>query len=184
MVPNNSPRGDQESGSPQQGGPAYLAVGRLRRPHGVKGEIVMEVLTDFPERLRAGKSVFVGDDHRPMTLVSLRPHQNAMLVSFEGIDTPDEIGRYRSQYVFIRTADLPKLPEGEYYHHELLGMTFLDENDQVLGVLDEILETGANNVYLVRTPEGKDLLIPAIPDVILEINLPARQMRVRLQEYL
>lgn len=144
----------------------------------------MEVLTDFPERLRRGKRVFVGDDHRPMTFASLRPHQNALLVSFRGIDTSEEIGQFRNQYIFVRKADLPKLPEGEYYHHELLGLTFVDENDHPLGVLEEILETGANDVYLVRTPEGKDLLIPAIPDVVLDIDLPARQIRVRMQEYL
>lgn len=173
-----------EAGSPQEGGPAFIAVGRLRRPHGVKGEIFMSVLTDFPERLRPGKRVFVGEDHRPMTIASLRPHQNALLVSFRGIGTSEEIGQFRNQYVFVRKSDLPKLPEGEYYHHELLGLTLVDENDQPLGVLEEILETGANDVYLVRTPDGKDLLIPAIPDVVLDVDLPARQIRVRMQEYL
>ncbi|HZW04240.1 MAG TPA: ribosome maturation factor RimM [Anaerolineaceae bacterium] len=185
MVPNNSPRGDdQETGSPPQGEPVYLAVGRLRRPHGIKGEIVMDVMTDFPERLRRGKRVYVGDNHQPMTLAGLRQHQNALLVSFRGIDTPEAIGDLRNQYVFILAADLPPLPEGEYYHHELLGMTLVDESGRVLGILEEILETGANDVYLVRTPEGGELLVPAIADVILEVNLDERKIRVRLQEYL
>lgn len=173
-----------EMGSPLEGGPAFIAVGRLRRPHGVRGEIMMEVLTDFPERLRSGKRVFVGEEHQPMTIARVRPHQNILLVSFRGIDTPEAVAAFRNQYVYVHKSDLPKLPEGEYYHHELLGLSLVDESGRPLGVLEEILETGANDVYLARTPEGKELLIPAIPDVILDINLPARQIRIRLQEYL
>ncbi len=157
----------------------FLAVGLLRRSHGLKGDMVMEVLTGFPERLRAGRTVFVGETHEPMQIASLRGHEQGRIIGFAGIQTPEETAPLRNQLVFIKAAGLPQLPEGEYYHHELLGLSVVDESGSPLGVLAQILETGANDVYLVKTPAGKELLFPAIEDVILEVNLERRQMRVR-----
>jgi 16S rRNA processing protein RimM len=146
--------------------------------------MVMEVLTDFPERIYAGKSVYVGESHELMELASVRGHDQAMLIRFASILTPEDAGRFRNQGVFIRTAELPKLPEGEYYHHQLLGLSVVDAAGQALGELEDILETGANDVYLVKTLEGKELLLPAIDDVILEVNLDRREMRVRPPDWL
>jgi 16S rRNA processing protein RimM len=184
QVPPQPVTQEESTGSPVQGGPVFLAIGQLRRSHGIKGEMVMEVLTDFPERIRTGKTVFVGDAHAPMEIASIRGHDQAMIIRLAGIQTPEEAGQFRNQVVYVRAAELPRLPEGEYYHHQLLGLTVVDEAGQVLGTLAEILETGANDVYLVKTPEAKELLLPAIEDVILGVDLERREIRVRPPEWL
>ena len=168
-------------GSPD-GEPVYLTVGFLRRPHGVHGEMVMNLHTDFPERMKSGRKLLVGEEYRPMTLVGTRPHQKGMIVKFKGIETPEEAGQYRNQWVYIKTKDAPRLPEGQVYQHELFGFQVVDENENLLGELVEILETGANNVYVVRDESGGELLLPAIPSVVLDVDPVRRLMRVHLLE--
>lgn len=172
-------RNSNQSGSPDSGEPLMLAVGKLRRPHGVSGEIQMEVYTDFPERLQPQKTVYVGPAYEPLQIASLRRHNLLILISFDGFEDRDQVGRLRNQIVYVSGESLPALPEGEYYHHELLGLAVFNESGVGLGVLTEILETGANDVYLVETAEGKELMLPAIDDVILAIDLAERTMRVR-----
>ena len=168
-------------GSPD-GEPVYLAVGFLRRAHGVRGEIIMDLHTDFPERLRDGRKLFVGEEHKPVTLAGARPHAKGMLVRFKGIDSPEAAGELRNQWVYVRVADVPRLPEGRLYQHELFGLRVVDEDGQPLGELVEIIETGANDVYVVRDPSGGEILLPAIPSVILEIDAERHTMRVHLLE--
>jgi len=182
-VPDHQPDDDPEAGSPKSGEPVFLAVGRLRRAHGIHGEILMDILTDFPERLRARKTVYIGDEHRPLKITHVRRQHMALLITFEGVEDSDAAGLLRNQIVYVRADALPDLPEGEYYHHQLLGIAVVDENGQPVGFLSEILETGANDVYLVISPEGKETLLPAIEAVVLEVNLERREMRVRLPEW-
>jgi len=160
----------------------YLTVGFLRRPHGLQGEIVMDLHTDFPDRMQRGRKLLVGEDHQPMTLTSVRPHQNGLLVKFKGVDTPEGAGVFRNQWVYIQAKDAPPLPEGQLYQHELLGFEMVDENGNPLGKLVEIIVTGANDVYVVRDDSGKEILLPAIPSVILELDAGRRFMRVHLLE--
>ena len=169
------------SGSPD-GEPVYLTVGFLRRPHGLQGEIIMDLHTDFPERMKSGRKLFVGESHEPATLTNVRPHQSGLLVKFKGIETPDEAGKYRNQWVFILAKDAPPLPAGQIYQHKLIGFRVVDEHDSPLGELVEILETGANDVYVVRDDSGKEILLPAIPSVILDLDIGGRLMRVHLLE--
>ncbi len=169
------------SGSPD-GEPVYLTVGFIRRPHGVQGEMVMDLHTDFPERMKSGRKLLVGEEHQPLTLASARPHQAGLLVRFKGIDTPEQAGEFRNQWVYIKASEAPKLPEGRIYQHELLGFQVVDENGQLLGELVEILETGANNVYVVRDESGREILLPAIPEVVLATDTARRVMRVHVLE--
>jgi 16S rRNA processing protein RimM len=169
-----------DSGSLPVGEPEYLVVGFLRRPHGLKGDLLMDVHTDFPDRLKTGKTVFVGDDYQPKVIASLRTVAAGMLVRFRGMKSPEDAGQYRNTWVYVPTADRPALPEGEYYHHQLIGLNVATDEGQDLGVLVDILETGANDVYVIRTADGKETLLPAIPTVVLEIRLADRQMRVHL----
>lgn len=168
----------KDTGSPT-GEPLYLSVGFLRRPHGVKGEIIMDLHTDFPERMKKGRKVFIGEDHKPMTLTNVHPHQAGLLVKFGDIDTPEDAGLFRNQWVYVQTKDVP-LPEGRHYKHELLGLKVVDEAGNLLGELVEILETGANDVYVVRDGAGKEILLPNIPSVILDLDIGARTMRIHL----
>ncbi len=166
-------------GSPKPGEPTFLVVGKLRRPHGVKGEIMMDILTDFPQRLRKGKQVFVGPQHTPQTITSVRTKNQTLLVSFAGFEDCDQVGVLRNMDVYVQSAGLPELPEGEYYFHQLIGLKVVDEAGNALGELTEILETGANNVYVVRNAEDREILLPAIDgEVILKVDLERGEMHV------
>ena len=169
------------SGSPD-GEPVYLAVGFLRRAHGVRGEIIMDLHTDFPERFQKGRKLFIGQEFKPVTLSGARPHAKGMLVKFKGVETPEDAVPFRNQWVYVRASDVPSLPEGKLYQHELFGFEVVDENENPLGQLVEIIETGANDVYVVRDESGKEILLPAIPSVVLETDASRRLMRVHLLE--
>ena len=171
---------DKPAGSPSNGEPLFLVVGKLRKPHGLNGEIRMEVITDFPERLKPGVSVFVGDEHHPMCIHSRRWHNRLLLITFEDINNPESAANFRNQMVYVRADDRPPLPDGNFYHHQLLGLDVVSDQGEQLGQLVEILETGANDVYIVRPITGPDLLIPAIDKVVTEINLEAGLMKVHL----
>jgi len=184
QVPAGKPKQDPNTGSPGQGEPVFLAVGRLRRSHGLAGEMLMDVLTGFPERIQPGKIVFVGETHEPIAIVGVRGHNRELIIHLAGLETPEDTGRFRNATVYVKSTELPKLPEGEYYHHQLLGSKVVDEAGQELGSLTDILETGANDVYLVKTPDGKELLLPAVVEVILEVNLKRHEIRVRPPQWL
>lgn len=171
---------EKNTGSPT-GEPLYLSVGFLRRPHGLKGEIIMDLHTDFPERMKKGRELFVGEKYKPMILAGVRPHQSGLLVKFQNVETSDDAGLYRNQWVYVFSKDVP-LPEGEHYKHELLGLKVMDENGELLGALVEILETGANDVYVVRDESGKELLLPNIPSVILDLSVGGGFIKVHLLE--
>jgi 16S rRNA processing protein RimM len=179
-MPSQSARVTAATGSPTVGEPEYLMVGFLRRPHGVKGEILMDVHTDFPERLKTGVTVFVGEDYQPMVIASRRPHAAGMLLRLRGVKSPEDAGQYRNTRVYVRASDRPALPEGEYYHHQLIGLNVITDDGRDLGSLVDVLETGANDVYVVRAVDGNEVLLPAIPPVVLEVRLADHQMRVHL----
>jgi 16S rRNA processing protein RimM len=167
-------------GSLLEGEPVFLVVGKLRRPHGVQGEMVMEIFTDFPERLRSGVWVYVGEEHKRLRIRKRRPNNDTLLVAFDEITTPEGAGELRNQFVYVRADDRPPLPDGEYYHHELLGLDVVSEDGQQLGKLVEILSSTANDVYIVRPETGREVLLPALKSVILDVNLKESQMRVHL----
>jgi len=169
------------TGSPSQGEPVYLAVGFLRRPHGVRGEIMLEIQTDHPEQFMVGATFYVGKEYLPLTIATKRKHNKGILLSFEGISDRDEIGRFRNHYVYANIADLPPLPEGQFYDYQLIGLEVIEEETgEILGKLKEIIKTGANDVYLVTSESGRELLLPAIPDVILDVELAEGKMSVFL----
>lgn len=168
------------TGSPASGEPVYLAVGKLRRPHGLRGEILMDVYTDYPERLAPGMALFIGETHQPVQLAHVRWQGQAMRVSFKGYADPESVGQFRNQLLYVLAADRPPLPEGEFYHHQLLGLRVVTEDGLALGVVSQLLETGANDVCVVRRPSGPDVLLPLINSVLLAVDLEHGEMRVHL----
>ena len=113
MKPVNSPdQQDDQPGSPIPGEPEFLVVGKLGKPHGIHGEIVMDVYTDFPERLQPGDSVWVGPLYQPVEITRIRPHSRGMLLSFEGYQQREKVAELRNLLVYVRTADRPQLEEG------------------------------------------------------------------------
>ena len=160
--------------------PAFLLVGILRRPHGVKGEILMSVMTDFPERLIPGTILLMGSDHQPVTIVNARHHNRGLIVAFEEFKSRTDLDHLRNQELYVRADDRPSLPAGEYYLHQLIGLQAVTEDGALLGVVSEWIETGANGVFVIKSPDGGEILLPDIEEVIVKIDLDLKQMIIHL----
>ncbi len=172
----------QESGSPQSGEPVYLAVGRIGKAHGVNGEAILYLLTDFPERLKPGKTVYAGEDHQKHIVQSVRDHHRGLIIKLKHYETLEQIETYKNQYLYVVAESLPALPAGEYYHHELLGMEVFDQQGAYYGRLTDILETGANDVYVVQH-EGKEELVPALKENLISIDVKHKRMVIKPLSY-
>lgn len=167
-------------GSPPPGEPLFLAVGKLLSPHGLKGEILVEIMTDFPERLKIGATIHLGDEHQPVQIISRRNHKNGLLLGLDGITSPEAAKALCGKFLFVKANEIPSLPEGDYYHHQILGLKVISDKGQKLGYVSGILETGANDVLIIRNESGKELLLPHISSVVLSINLNQGEMIVHL----
>jgi len=172
-----------KTGSPQKGEPEYVLIGKFQRAHGVAGEIVLGIDTDFPERIRPGKLVYLGNQHTPRKITGTRPFHDRLLVTLEGIHSREEVAELTNLQVFVRISDLPPLDKGRFYHHQLIGLPVLTENNGEIGTIKEILETGANDVFVVVDENGKENLLPAIDSVILDIDIKLGRVLVKPPEW-
>jgi 16S rRNA processing protein RimM len=179
----NNIEAQSHSGSPQSGEPVYLTIGKLRRPHGVKGEILMEMMTEFSENIKPGIQVLVGIKKKPCTVSSIRQANKLWLVSLLGFEDCESVEIFRNQRIYMDAAQLKPLPVGRFYQHEVIGMQVLDENREVLGEVTDILVTGANDVYVIGTDSGEELLIPAIKSVIISMDRDTNAMIVHPMDW-
>jgi 16S rRNA processing protein RimM len=158
------------TGSSPNDEPVFLVIGKFRRPHGIKGEIVMTVLIDFPELIHKGQLIYVGERYTPYEVRSVRWHGGDLLVALAEMPDRTAVEIFRNIMVYMKAKDIPEPPEGEYYIHQLVGLDVVTDQGQELGKIKEILVTGANDVYLVESEGGKEILLPAIEQVVLDIN--------------
>ncbi len=171
------------TGSPNYGEPVYLAIGRLGKPHGLDGGIAFYVLTDFPERLKKGRTVFIGDEHIPAHIRSIKEHSKGLIFEFDEFTKIEQVEKFKSEFVFVDAIDLPVLPKGEYYHHQLIGLSVMYTNNAKIGEITQILETGANDVYVILGEDGKEILYPALLNLIEKIDLENKIMVLKPLEY-
>jgi 16S rRNA processing protein RimM len=177
--------GQDQSGLLNNGKPVFLAVAKICKPHGLNGEVSVELLTDFPERLKNGKQVYIGENHIPYKIETIRKMVKKYLVSFADHYSRDSVGSFRNEIVYIRDKDLPVLSDNEYYYHDLIGMRVFSIKNQEIGVLIEIIRTGANDVYVIKphNQDAKEILIPAIKSVVKKVDTENNKMTVKLQEW-
>ena len=162
-------------------GPRFLIIGEVLRPQGVKGEVRVRVLTDFPERFRTLKRVYLGQALRSATVEGVRFHQGCALLKLAGYNDRTAAESLRGVLVQIPVEEAMPLEEGEYYFYQIVGLAVQTTAGEYLGRVREILVTGANDVYLVRGPRG-EILLPAIDEVIREVDLEAGRLIVTLPE--
>lgn len=160
--------------------PSYLTVGRILRPHGIRGALLVDPISEQLLGLSAEAQVWVGPDRNSMILRELRRHGGRWLLWLEGIDSREKAESLRGHEIALPLADVPPLPEGTYYHWQILGLRVVSDEGASLGRVVEILKTGANDVYVVRDEAGEEMLIPAIHSVILEVDLDDHEIKVHL----
>ena len=162
----------------------YLAIGRIVRAHGVRGEISVAVLTDFPERFETLEWVYVGNEFeaQPFRLEKHRWHKKNVLLTLAEITSRTQAEQLRGQFIQVPVGEAIPLPDGGYYLYQLIGLQAITATGELLGTIDSVIETGANDVYIIKSDERTELLIPAIADVIKSVDLDKRQIIIELMD--
>ncbi len=161
--------------------PRYLTIGRVLKPWGFRGELKIDLMTDFPERFASLKTVYLGDDAKPFPVERAHLVSKAVRLKLKGIDTELAAARLRNQLVQIPTDEAVPLPDGKYYLYQLVGLRVKTMQGQDLGEVVDVLETGANNVYVVKSGE-REILIPAIEPVVKKVDLANGEMLIEPME--
>lgn len=143
--------------------------------------MLLDLLTDFPNRLAQHERLYAGEERRPLEIGAIRRHGADWLLSLAEVRDRDAAEALRGTILYLRYDDLPPLPAGVYYLHQIEGLSVATETGEELGRVKEILKTGANDVYVVRGEKG-EILLPAVPQVIREIRIAEGRMIVRLME--
>ena len=165
--------------------PRYLVVGQIVGAHGIGGELKVELMTDDPHRFLELKQIFLGrgeEEPSAHNLEGCRFHKRRALLRIEGCADRDAAKALHGLLVQVpREAAIP-LEEGEYFEHQILDLDVWTDDEEYLGIIKEIIFTGANEVYVVQEPASskRELLIPALDDVILEVDLEAGRLTVHL----
>jgi 16S rRNA processing protein RimM len=155
-----------------------VAVGRINGPWGIHGHVKVTPLTSNPERFVAGATLLV--EGIPRKVLDVQTPRGYPCVQFRGYEDRTAAESLAGALIEIPESELPPLPEGEYYIHDLVGLEVRDTGGRALGRLREVLRTGANDVYVIARPQAKDLLVPAIPAVVLGVDLEAGRMTIEL----
>lgn len=160
-----------------------LQVGVISSTHGVRGEVKVFPTTDDPQRFKSLKNVILdtGKEQIPLEIQEVKFFKQFVILKFKGIDNINDIERYKRRSLFVTREDAVELEEDEYYIADLIGMDVItDEGEE--GKLVDVIETGANEVYVVEFDKYGEVLIPAIHDCILDVDIEAMSMKVHLLE--
>ncbi|MCD8363959.1 MAG: ribosome maturation factor RimM [Lachnospiraceae bacterium] len=162
----------------------FLRVGVISSTHGVRGEVKVYPTTDDPARFQQLQKVLLdtGKEYLSLEIDGVRFFKNLVILKFRGYDSIEAVERYKGMDLYVSREDAVPLAENENFIADLIGMEVCTDEGQTLGELSDVLETGANDVYVVKTPEGKEILLPAIRDCILDVNVEEKRMLVHVLE--
>lgn len=162
----------------------YLRVGVITTTHGIKGEVKVFPTTDDIERFKVLKQVFLdtGKEYIPLEIEGVKFFKQMAILKFKGIDDINEIEKYRGKDLLVTRENAIKLKEDEYFVYDLIDSEVITEEGVKLGILIEILKTAANDVYVVRTQEGKEILLPSIKECILNIDAEKKIITVHIMK--
>ena len=163
-----------------------LKVGKIVNTHSLKGEVKVISSTDFEEqRFEKGTELLITRGNqvvKEVTVQSYRTHKNNLLVKFVGIDSIEEAEKLKNLQIKIDSDNIGELEENEFYFHEIIGCEVFDENGKSLGEISEILTPGANDVWVIKSQNGKEILIPYIEDVVKKIDVENKKIDIEVME--
>ena len=161
----------------------FLQVGVISSTHGIRGEVKVFPTTDDPMRFKKLKKVLLdtGRERVELEVQSVRFFKQFAIVKFKGIDNINDIEKYKGKGIFVPREDAVPLDEDEYYIADLIGMEVFTE-DGHFGVVKDVMETGANEVYIVESDKHGEVLIPAIRQCVLDVNVEEKKMKIRLMD--
>ena len=160
----------------------YFEVGQIVNTFGVKGFVKVNPFTDDAERFEELKTVYIckKDGMQKVEIQEVKYHKNMVLIKFKGIDKVEQAELLRNSFLLISRYSVDELEEGRYYIVDLIGINVYTDEQVLLGTLDDIFNTGSNDIYVVKSKEGKQILLPAIGDVIKNIDIENKKMTVHL----
>jgi 16S rRNA processing protein RimM len=167
--------------------PRFLLLGEILRPHGIRGELRMRVLTDYPERIPELDQVYLADSidssaPESYHVTNMRMHQGYALLTLDGIADRSQADTLRELKVMVAIEDAIPLEEGEFYLYQLFGLRVETIDGLNLGIIKDVLETGANDVYVLDSPQHGEILIPVTEETIVSTDITAGCVVVRLPE--
>ncbi len=153
--------------------PEFITVGKILAPWGIRGKLKVEVVTDFPQRFTPCSQIYI--KRQPMTIDSTEWHKGKVIIKLDTINNIEEAQRLKGQPVEIHHSQLKSLPEGQYYHFQLIGLEVWTTQGEQLGNITKILAAASNDNYVISSTKG-EILIPAVEDVIKSIDLDKRRL--------
>lgn len=158
----------------------YLEIGKIVGTHALKGEVRVQPWCDSGDFLKQFKTLYFGKNgESPVSVSSVRPHGNVVIIKFDGIDSPEKAQEIRGKILYMKRADA-KLKKGQYFIAELIGckvIDFFDENKQY-GTICDVSQTGANDVWHIKGKDGKEYLIPSIPQVVRQTDVESGLVKI------
>lgn len=161
-----------------------LQVGVISSTHGVRGEVKVFPTTDDVKRFKKLKKVILdtGKEQLPLEVESVKFFKQFAILKFKGIDNINDIEKYKGRSLLVEREHAVKLKKDEYFIADMIGMSVFTEDGKEFGTLKDVLETGANDVYIIDSLEGKEVLVPAIKQCILEVDIEQQKMVIHLLE--
>ena len=161
-----------------------LQVGVITSTHGIRGEVKVFPTTDDPARFKKCKSVLLdmGKEHKEMKIESVKFFKQFVIVKFEGFDNINDIEMYKGKSLYVTRENAVKLKKDEYFIADLIDCKVIDEEEQEIGVLVDVMQTGANDVYVIQMNDGNELLLPAIKECVLAIDVEGRVIKVHVMD--
>ncbi|MBR9938854.1 ribosome maturation factor RimM [Lachnospiraceae bacterium Marseille-Q4251] len=162
----------------------FLQVGVITATHGIRGEVKVFPTTDDPERFLDLETVYLdtGREKKLLTISSVKFFKQFVILKFKEFDNINDVEPFRKKSLLVTREQAVPLEEDEYFIADLIGLRVITDEDKVLGELTDVLETGANDVYQVTDENGKEILLPAIKDCILSVDLEKGEMKVHILE--
>ena len=160
----------------------YLEIGQIVNTFGIKGMVKVKPFTDNIERFDELEKVYIENKKgkKEYEIEEVKYHKNMVLIKFKGIENPEEANFLRESYLLVDRANEKPLEEGTYYIVDMIGLDVYTDENELLGKLEDIFNTGSNDIYVVKNELGKQILLPAIDDVLKEIDMENRKVIVHL----
>lgn len=161
-----------------------LQVGVIASTHGIRGEVKVFPTTDDVRRFKRLKEVILdtGKEKIALEIEGVKFFKQFAILKFKGIDNIDDVQKYRQKSLYVTRQNAVRLGRDEYFIADLMGLRVVDENEQEIGVLKEVMETGANDVYVIEMADGREFLLPAIKQCVLQVNVEEGFVRVHVLE--
>lgn len=161
-----------------------LKIGTVSSTHGIRGEVKVFPTTDDPKRFSKLKETLIEKSGRYETLhvTGVKYFKNMVIVKFKEYETPEDAVQIRGKDLYVTRENAVKLEKNEYFIADLIGIRCIDEQKNISGILDDVMPTGANDVYIIKLEDGREVLLPAIKDCVLDVDVQSKEMKINILE--